>query len=377
MGENTVLFEVFGGVDLEILFLDSELNNASSPIDDYYSLIWTDKYYTYGAYQLYLSSKHYNTAKNAEYMYNSETGAAGIIESRGYKNIDRLETIVKGAPLEKLLYDRCIEIDEIISGNLETEIYNIVTKYALTGVRKIPHLRLKMYAGYTETIEAQIPAGKNLGEWLHEVLKTFEMSYRIDIDYYNNDFVFEIYKGLDRTQEQSVNSWAIFSTTYDNLYSVEKETDDSEYKNYFYIRGAADSLGEQITEELDLRLPDEARREMFVTAQHIKRNDDEGDEIPENTYRQMLLQYGRETAGEYRKANPIIASLDPNTLMDYKLGDKCDIEITDIGESLSARLTELTYIHEGGTIKIEPVFGEARLSIKKYIKREGQKKYGT
>ena len=55
----------------------------------------------------------------------------------------------------------------------------------------------------------------------------------------------------------------------------------------------------------------------------------------------------------------------------YELGDLCDIADEGTGIVLSERVTEITYIYEGGHVRAEPRFGEAypdfRTFIGKYV----------
>ena len=51
---------------------------------------------------------------------------------------------------------------------------------------------------------------------------------------------FEVWQGLDRTQGQSGNSWAVFSDRYENIQSLSYITDHSSMRNYAYIAGAGE-----------------------------------------------------------------------------------------------------------------------------------------
>ena len=46
-----------------------------------------------------------------------------------------------------------------------------------------------------------------------------------------------MWKGKDRTDDQTENSWAIFSDSFYNVKNAVYDRDESEYKNFAYVAG--------------------------------------------------------------------------------------------------------------------------------------------
>lgn len=359
---------------MDLYLLDSEFNLISSPIDNYQSLIWHRKFYNNGRFTLYLSGKYFTQIKNATYISKGLDGDVGIIQRFSYTDRTAGILLVSGVLLEGALYDRVINETEQLRGELETKVKAVVTKYSMTDDRAIDNLIMGDTLGYTDRIDTQI-TGANLSEWLYEVLKPYNTSYSITYDFEENKAVFNLFRGLDRTQEQTVNSWAIFSKNYENLLKLEYEEDDSNYKNYAYVAGEATESGRTV-EEVDLRAEGEPRYELFVDARDLQSEDGE-ETLSEVDYRKILRSRGLEKLSKYNKAQYLDAEIDDNSNLkykqDYDLGDKCNIEISDIGLSWTAIISEVQEVYEGSKMKIVPIFGESVLDLKNYIKREANK----
>jgi len=394
-----------------LFFLDNVCQNASAPIDDYVSLVWTRKYFDCGNFQLVLNAKYYDTVSAAEYLYNN--GESGQIENI---NIKDKQVTVKGRLLESLL-DRIVIYTTInLYGNLEDGIKTIIEGY--TGWTVVTN-------GFTETVSTQ-QTGGTLMEWLYELLKPFEMSFRVWYDYDASVIKFTLVKGLDRTQDQSTNSRAIFSTTFENVKSLEYANSVADYKNYAYVAGEeiestddptisvdsntlviADTAASPVFTVSDTTLSitsanadytlfdfsgttlyiiqsnrvivivdnvqsGESRRELWVDARDLQ-----SDDITLAEYKNTLTQRGLEKLAEYPKTQAVNVDVDqhstPIYATDYDVGDICDITSPDINLRLSARLTQAEEVYEDSGYKVALTFGEDYLQLKDYIKRESGK----
>jgi hypothetical protein len=53
----------------------------------------------------------------------------------------------------------------------------------------------------------------------------------------------------------------------------------------------------------------------------------------------------------------------------YALGDLCDIASETLGAVWSERVTAVTYIYEGTSVRVEPVFGAIYPDLRSFIRR--------
>ena len=112
----------------------------------------------------------------------------------------------------------------------EAVLRQMVSDLAVTPAgRKIDHLALGASGGLGEEITGQV-TGDVLSEKLWDICAEQELSLRITLDYDTDALLFTVWQGLDRTQEQSVNAWAVFSDDFENVLSSEYRVDRGRVK---------------------------------------------------------------------------------------------------------------------------------------------------
>lgn len=110
---------------------------------------------------------------------------------------------------------------------------NIINPFHTESYRVINGFSLGAAQGYTDTVEAQL-LGENLLETITAICKRFGYGFRIRFD---GGFVFELYKGTDRSRSQTENPRVIFSPEMQNVSSVEWTVDKGVMKTRCYIGG--------------------------------------------------------------------------------------------------------------------------------------------
>lgn len=346
---------------MELLFLGEQFNMISAPIDRYYSLQWEENYYDNGKFELHLASDYIATVLKAEYIYNNEADEAMQLIDVQAEDDGKRTLRISGESLESLLKLRVMDSAKTYTGTVEEIARQAVTDFAMTGDKAIPMLELGELAGYSDTAVATNKVGAELYEWLRELLKPFEMSFRIHYDYEQNRLTFTVYRGLDRTQEQENNTWAIFSTSFENLSQFSYARNRKDYRNYAIVM--TDS-GTRV--DVD-QTGGEPRRELFVSA-----SDDLDTEA--------MTQLGISALAEYAMIEKVSGEVQGNANLvygtNYALGDRCNIEDAYLGVSASARLTQMTTVVENGAVKRIPAFGEQYLSLRQYINKAIKKSGG-
>lgn len=340
---------------MELIFLDENFEPVSAPIDKYYSLEWNEKYYGSGDFTLHLSPEYIPTVLAAAYIYNNDADEAMLIERIEAHDADSKTLEIGGMSLDGMFKWRVMDGAETYSGRVEDVARQAVQKYAMTGDRAFPLLKLGKAGNTTETISTGSKVGATLYDWLHDMLKPFEMSWRLHFDYETNELLFEVYKGLDRTQEQDENTWAIFSTSFENLTSFTYQRNSVDYKNYAIVtKRDSDTI---VTVD---KTNGGVRREMYI-------------ETDEDASTAQMQQAGEEALAEYPLVETIDGEVQPGANLvygrDYSLGDLCNLEAPELGISASARLTQMTTVVENGITRRVPAFGEQFLSLRQYIAR--------
>lgn len=249
------------------------------------------------------------------------------------------------------------------------------------------------------------------GDWMHGELKTAEASYRVFYSFAHNEFVFQTWRGKDRTQSQTDNPFAVFSDTWGTLYNYSASRDESNYRNKCYVlydydapngwrdgKPATDWKLERDTSSADekwlrkyyipytrkrgkevVRLDDgKPDMEIWLDRRSDKPGSDQSwsrdakdkaeDLFTADAGAGMQAQYSAFEAsmkaeGEKLLKNDysVIENLDTGTLdvsrylEDFDLGDKVDMLVESVGMVREARIIGCSEVHEAGksTVTLE------------------------
>lgn len=367
---------------MEIYILDSS-RAILGPVGKFSSLIWVRNYYEPGTFEFHAEPEYFGLMDSGTWLYRADTGEIGRIRSSSYVMTDKgtREACIKGFSADQVLNERVINNQINVSGTPEAIARSLVKKYCITPAsRRIAGLILGSSHGLGTSVTTQV-TGETLGEWLHELEKDQEMSHQIIYDFINDDLLFECYQGLDRTQNQALNSWAVFSDQYANILTMNYRFDDSEAKNYAYVAGEGEGNARTVV-EVDIR-PNSSveRREIFIDARDLKQTytDENGDEqtYSDAEYADLLRQRGLEKLTGYLTIETIDADIDAGANLIYKqdfdLGDLCTIRLTEVGLEIDARITSIREVYEGAAAKIDVTFGQdSATSLIRVIKREAK-----
>lgn len=356
-----------------IVFLDSDFKPMSAPVDNFTSLIWSSKYYQHGSFSLTLPIERYKHIKSAAYVYNPDNGGCAIF-SRLNLTSEKGTVTPSGFLLEALLDRRTITTETKLTGDLETAVRALVTACAITAPRAIARLALDTAVGFTDTVDTSIEIGTRLSDALYAILKPFGMSYTITLNYATGTLLFSLVKGLDRTEAQSTNSRAVFSTDFENLQGIEYLHNEDDFANFAYVTGIDSTLG-TVTVEVDQSGTSE-RREMFVNANvSSKKSDDTDMTLAE--YQALLASVGAEALANNKAVDDVSGDIDTNGSLKYRtnynLGDLCDVIAPEQNLSWVAQITGVDEVYEGGGKRIIPAFGDSATDIVGLIKREAKK----
>ena len=194
-------------------------------IDYYTSFIWSTRYYSCGDFELCVdvTKENINLFQKDYYIVREDDEHIGIIEDIVIqRNEDGQELlIVKGRFLSSILARRIIAVQTTVSGTISECVNTLINQNIVNpsiSARKISNFTIGSHS-ITETMNAQY-TGKNLLEPISDIAETYGIGFKTTLNS-SNKFVFQLFKGIDRTYDQSVNPWVIFSDKYDNLLTSE------------------------------------------------------------------------------------------------------------------------------------------------------------
>lgn len=290
-----------------IYILDRDLQ-LLGVIDEYVSLIWRPAYYDIGDFELYMGATEKATEllKQNNYIVRSSditVDDAGNVTYKKVMIIKNLQLVtdvengdfltVTGRELKYLLHQRIIWSQMNLSGVTSTAIIRLVQANAIrpTDVnRMIPALAVGSVNCDEETIEMQI-TGEYLDTAIVDICRTY--NYGWDICIYNSQLLFNIYQGLDRSYGQTERPYVVFSDEFENLYNTDYQLNTEEYANSTLIGGEGEGL-ERIYTAIGQDFAGLDRYETFTDVRDISQNKGSEDEIPIETYLNLLKEKGYE-----------------------------------------------------------------------------------
>lgn len=362
---------------MRVLVLDKDFQTLGS-ISLFLSLIWVPRYAKLGYFELHTATSYFHLLRQGKYIYRNDRENLGVIEDIQYAQTDTgsRTCYAKGNFAESLLADKVISRTINLTGKMEDAMRSTVTQFAINPAsgESVEYLVLGEKAGLPDAINTQV-TGENLSEWLYAIGNTAEISHRIRFDYLTNTLFFEVWQGKDRTDRQTENSWAIFSNSFCNIKSVQYEKNTASYKNFAYVAGEGEGSS-RIIVEVDRRLSsDEKRREIWVDARDLQKQDSNGNTISDSEYRSLLRNRGIEKLQEYPIVETVNSDIDANANLiyrkDFDVGDLCNYLNTEIGIETEKRITEIMEVYEGGAETISVTFGTDEIeTVEQLIKRE-------
>lgn len=365
---------------MDILVRNRNLE-AVAIIDMYESFIWTDRFYAYGDFELHtvvnpalldvLRQDYYVQIKSSEHtMIIDEI----LIETNAD---DGNKLRVCGKSLESILNRRIIWGQITWKGNLQNAVRNLISTQIINPTnskRKIDNFIFEWNDDprITElTVEAQY-TGDNVYDVVSLVCKENNIGFKITLND-NNQFVFKLYAGEDRSYDQTENPYVVFSPKFDNL------IESSYLESKAALKNAALVMGEDTTDEYYetdngsgtsvyisndgtarsyIECGDSSgmdRRELFVDARDIQSETDTSGA----SYNTLLQNRGNEKLEENVDIQSFEGSIDPNGIYkineDYFVGDIVQIA-NEYGHESRVRILEMVTSDESSGITVTPTF---------------------
>ena len=342
------------------------LNGVIDIVNDYASNIWTVQFYDMNDFQIVVP-----VGKNT--LVDFQIGRLLVREedvtSNGYKNVMIVESLqmdydvdkgwmltASGRGLKSLLARRIVWGQATLSGKVETSIRTIITDNVISpslSNRTISDFILGASNNFPEEADIQL-FGENIAEWLGSVCK--EYGYGWDVEIVNSKYVFKLYKGKDRSYNQSTVPPVVFSPDFDNLLTSQYKLNRADYKNAALVGGEGEGTSKTTVSVGGAQ--GLSRYEAYIDGSSVSSN---GEIITIDTYKELLKTYGREQLTHTSYEANFSGSIDPHGMYeinnDYFLGDIIEVD-NGIGITATARISEIIYAEDTNGTTVVPTFTE-------------------
>lgn len=348
---------------MDVLVLDTNFV-AVGILDTYESLLWVDRYDRCGDFEIYtpynrdfqnlIQPNYYLRISNSEHVMIVET-----LEIRSDAETGDYLTVT-GRSLESILDRRVVWTQTTLSGNLQNAIKKLLNDaiIASSADRVIDNFLFQTSEENAITglklARAQY-TGDNLYEVISELCRSSQIGFRIILND-DNQFVFSLYAGSDRSYRQEVNPYVVFSPEFENLTNSSYKIDFSSCKNVALIAGeGAGSSRKRTSIGIGKGLD---RREVFVDARDIS-STISGGTLDAASYTNLLKQRGYEKMTEYVIDEKFEGAADTSETYLYKedffLGDVVQVE-DRYGNGAEARISEMIFSQDENGYSVYPTF---------------------
>lgn len=319
-------------MSIQILNQDFEIVDI---IEEYESLIWTDRYNTPGDFELFSPAvtDSLNNLVRDNYVRMTDSDHMMVIEDIVYSSSAESGKNIKvvGRSLESILDRRIVwgtidlkgYLEDVIELLFNTEIINPAFPE-----RKINNFVFQR-SGDPRIAGLQVTqqyTGDTLLNIIQNLTEEFDIGWRIILNS-NNQFVFSFYVGTDRSYNQNNNPYVVFSPAYGNVINSNFTILGANYKTVILVSADGETTEEGERTKIYRTVGGGSgllRREMFSNEVGIEKDE----EMSQEDYEKALDQFGTE---ELQK-NAVTTKFDGEyeTKLNFKYGT--DFLIGDVVE---------------------------------------------
>lgn len=234
---------------MELYVLDA-LNRRQYVIDQFTSLIWTERWQTYGDFQLNIPSTF-----GARALLKQDTWLA-LDRSNYVMRVESVEDdnnsdgsrilIIKGRTIEALMDDRAAPratwtlapaaiARDMFHQSCVTGTWDVGD--IIPGVVEGSFMPASTILEPADPITIVIDKIATLSDGIiTQICSKYDLGFRLLRQDSTGELYFEIYAGSDRTSDQTTLTPVVFSTNLDNLQNTKELTDISKAKNVAYVQ---------------------------------------------------------------------------------------------------------------------------------------------
>lgn len=358
---------------MDILVLDKNFDTLAV-LDVYDSFIWTVRYNEYGDFEIYMPAAAcpfvLEFLVRGNYLMNRESDRYMIIEDISIDTDAEIGTFltVTGRSLESILMRRIVWAETNLKGNLQTELKRLITENIISpsdSKRTIPNFTFRMSTD--EEIVKMTTDSHFMGDTVYDAVsllcKLHHIGFRVlpgDGD--NPGFIFELYRGVDRSYDQERVPWVIFSPDFDNLLNSNYVEADTEYKTDILV--SYDNDDEYLQVEVGEEKTGLERRETFLdvvddSPEQIGEDEDGNPVYDYETFYKQLATKGQSELNAHRVTTAFDGEVEASRQFiygrDFNIGDIVQVR-NEYGLKGTCRITEVVQSIDSTGQTISPTF---------------------
>lgn len=349
---------------MELTVLNTNLD-AVSIVDVYESFIWTDRYYSYGDFELFTSMTDtiLQYIRQNYYVLNRDSEHVMIIEKLRITSDteDGNHITVTGRSLESILDRRIVWGQKTISGNLQNGIRTLLNENIISPSDSSRRISNFVFEASTDPaitalkIDAQY-TGDNLYDVISKICSERSIGFKVTLND-QKQFVFKLYAGVDRSYDQNTNPYVIFSPKFENIINSNYVESQSSLKTITLIGGEGEGSARRYTtvgggSGLN-------RRELFTDARDISSDVGDGVTLTNAEYMAQLQQRGREKLAENTDVTSFEGQVETTVMFrygeDFFNGDVVQIA-NEYGHETKARIVEVVMSENEEGSSVYPTF---------------------
>ena len=383
-----------------VYILDENFENVRY-MDVFESLIWTSRYQEVGEFELYtpFTEGILDDIKVGRYLYTNEfydkttnTAQLMIIESI---ELDDMHLKITGGDLKTLLKRRIVWGQTVIDENttVHDAIKRLVTEAFITPVEPadwedpFTHIAVDNSQQRANRVISNFVWDDVSGEWssttekiqyegnllidaINDLCKKFKVGYEVIADFTTKKIRMHLITPVDHSWDQTDAPAVIFSPEFDNLKKSNYIESLEKYKNVAYVVGESytdDDIEKYRKKVITGDASGLARRELYVDANDVHRQLDDGTIYNFDQYADMLKERGQTELEKEENSFTKVYDGEADTEamtdyifgVDYKIGDTVEL-VTRYGESAEVRVTEMVLSVSTSGITLIPTFKATR-----------------
>jgi len=209
--------------DTPVYIIDPSNLKMTGIIEDYFSLIWTERYNELGEFELDLPLEYVSNplVTFGMFLYIRSSKRLMIIEDlKPSTTEEKSSLLVKGRSAESLLIRRVLQFSFHVNDYAESIAYSLMSMNFTNASNTKRNMSILKTTFPTPSIDV-IFEDKLLLEPILNIIEKIcvygSLGYIFELE--NNKLAFSLYEGVDRSVGQSENNYVIFSDNFDNVVS--------------------------------------------------------------------------------------------------------------------------------------------------------------
>jgi len=348
---------------MDLLVLNTDLE-VIAVLDTFESLIWTERYCGYGDFEIYTkaSEELLNILREDYYLWLRDSKYVMVIEDLNIKfDVDIGNNIViTGRSAESILDRRIIWVQTVLSGSLQNGIQKLLDENFISPTlpdRVIPNFIFEASDDpivTALTVDAQFTR-TNLYDSTKKLCVANNLGFKVTLSD-DNHLVFKLYSGTDRSYDQILNTYVVFSQKFENIINSNYFESKKTLKTITVVAGEGEGADRKTT--IVGGGTALSRRELYTDARDLSQTVDEV-LIPEADYLAQLAQRGIEDLSEHVFEKSFDGQVDTTRMFEYGvdffLGDIVQI-VSEYGIASKAQITEIIRSQSTTGIEVYPTF---------------------